>query len=150
MQTPDAPTALAISEDSRVFALAVPLFGTGVTAIQTYAIATGKLLAAWPLNGAVTALAFGESSSVLIAAGFGAVFGTPLAGALFGLEVLAKSFAQEDLPPTYEAYLATLGKSLRYDVKRLDRDFEKKHGATIETADASTLARGRLCWKLRA
>src|SRR5262249_44148022 len=27
-----------------------------------------------------------------------------------------------DLPPTYDAYLATLSKSLRYDVRRLDKD----------------------------
>lgn len=38
-----------------------------------------------------------------------------------------------DLPPTYDAFLATLGKSLRYDVRRLDKAPFKDGKATIET-----------------
>ena len=38
-----------------------------------------------------------------------------------------------DLPPTYDAFLATLGKSLRYDVRRLDKSPFKEGKATIET-----------------
>ncbi len=37
-----------------------------------------------------------------------------------------------DLPNTYDAYLATLGKSLRYDVKRLDKTLFKDGKACIE------------------
>ncbi len=38
-----------------------------------------------------------------------------------------------DLPPTYDAFLASLGKSLRYDVRRLDKSPFKDGKATIET-----------------
>ena len=38
-----------------------------------------------------------------------------------------------DLPPTYDAFLATLGKSLRYDARRLDKSPFKEGAATIET-----------------
>lgn len=38
-----------------------------------------------------------------------------------------------DLPPTYEAFLATLGKSLRFDARRLDKSPFKEGRATIET-----------------
>ncbi len=38
-----------------------------------------------------------------------------------------------DLPPTYDAFLASLGKSLRYDVRRLDKSPFKEGKATIET-----------------
>ena len=37
-----------------------------------------------------------------------------------------------DLPPTYDTFLATLGKSLRYDVRRLDKSPFKEGKATIE------------------
>jgi len=37
-----------------------------------------------------------------------------------------------DLPSTYDAYLATLGKSLKYDVKRLDKSLFKEGKACIE------------------
>ena len=38
-----------------------------------------------------------------------------------------------DLPPTYDAFLATLGKSLRFDCRRLDKTPFKDGKATIET-----------------
>ena len=38
-----------------------------------------------------------------------------------------------DLPSTYDLFLATLGKSLRYDVRRLDKSPFKEGKATIET-----------------
>ena len=37
-----------------------------------------------------------------------------------------------DLPQTFDGYLATLGKSLRYDVRRLDKPLFKQGKATIE------------------
>jgi CelD/BcsL family acetyltransferase involved in cellulose biosynthesis len=37
-----------------------------------------------------------------------------------------------DLPPTYDAYLATLGKSLRYDVRKLDKTLFKEGRAKVE------------------
>jgi CelD/BcsL family acetyltransferase involved in cellulose biosynthesis len=40
-----------------------------------------------------------------------------------------------DLPATYDAYLQTLGKSLRYDVRKLDKSLFKEGKATIEPAE---------------
>lgn len=50
-----------------------------------------------------------------------------------------------DLPPTYDAYLGTLGKSLRYDVRKLDRDLFSSGRAKVEAAGADNLEQG-LTW----
>jgi CelD/BcsL family acetyltransferase involved in cellulose biosynthesis len=44
-----------------------------------------------------------------------------------------------DLPTTYDDYLKMLGKSLRYDVKRLDKKLFTEGAATLEPAGASGL-----------
>ncbi len=47
-----------------------------------------------------------------------------------------------DLPPTYDAFLASLGKSLRYDVRRLDKSPFKEGKATIQNYPPGDLAEG--------
>src|SRR5471030_1748429 len=47
-----------------------------------------------------------------------------------------------DLPPTYEAYLATLGKSLRYDVRKLDKSLFGSGRAVIEPVLADGIDAG--------
>ena len=47
-----------------------------------------------------------------------------------------------DLPPTYDAFLASLGKSLRYDVRRLDNSPFKEGKATIQNYPPGDLAEG--------
>lgn len=47
-----------------------------------------------------------------------------------------------DLPPTYDAYLGTLSKSLRYDVKRLDKDLFKTGRAAVTQVDESQIEEG--------
>lgn len=48
---------------------------------------------------------------------------------------------QLDLPATFEGYLATLGKSLRYDVRKLDKEPFKSGRAMIEEATAENVTR---------
>lgn len=47
-----------------------------------------------------------------------------------------------DLPDTYEAYLATLGKSLRYDVRKLDKTLFTSGRARIEQLAPGDIDRG--------
>lgn len=47
-----------------------------------------------------------------------------------------------DLPSTYEEYLATLGKSLRYDVRKLDKTLFKGGRAVIEQVPQDRLQEG--------
>lgn len=47
-----------------------------------------------------------------------------------------------DLPGTYDAYLATLGKSLRYDVRRLDKSLFSEGRAKVEMVDESNISAG--------
>lgn len=47
-----------------------------------------------------------------------------------------------DLPATYDEYLAMLGKSLRYDVRRLDKSPFKEGRAVIKTYDANNVQEG--------
>lgn len=47
-----------------------------------------------------------------------------------------------DLPPTYDAYLATLGKSLRYDVRRLDKTLFKEGKAVVRPVSSETIGQG--------
>ena len=47
-----------------------------------------------------------------------------------------------DLPETYEAYLATLGKSLRYDVRKLDKSLFNTGRAAIEQISANNIDQG--------
>lgn len=47
-----------------------------------------------------------------------------------------------DLPPTYEEYLATLGKSLRYDVRRLEKTLFKEDRATVEQVTEDQIGMG--------
>jgi CelD/BcsL family acetyltransferase involved in cellulose biosynthesis len=44
-----------------------------------------------------------------------------------------------DLPKTFDQYLAMLGKSLRYDIRKLEKTMFTSGRATIEIADESTL-----------
>ncbi len=91
------PTALAISADSRVFALAIPQFLTPNVIVQSFELATGKPLAQAPLSGGVvSALAFGESSDVLAVGGIGGARGSFLV--LRNGQVAASSSADADWP----------------------------------------------------
>lgn len=56
----------------------------------------------------------------------------PLARSAPGVGVDQATCLLLDLPPTYDAYLATLGKSLRYDVRRLDKTLFKEGKATVQ------------------
>jgi CelD/BcsL family acetyltransferase involved in cellulose biosynthesis len=47
-----------------------------------------------------------------------------------------------DLPNTFDAYLATLNKSLRYDVRKLDKELFKSGRASIEEITEDNLTRG--------
>ena len=47
-----------------------------------------------------------------------------------------------DLPPTYEGYLAMLGKSLRYDVRKLDKSLFSQGRATVEMVQEENLHEG--------
>jgi len=47
-----------------------------------------------------------------------------------------------DLPKTYDEYLATLGKSLRYDVRKLDKSLFKEGKATIEPVTMDNIGQG--------
>jgi CelD/BcsL family acetyltransferase involved in cellulose biosynthesis len=47
-----------------------------------------------------------------------------------------------DLPGTYDEYLATLGKSLRYDVRRLDKKLFQDGGARIVPVGSEGIAEG--------
>lgn len=47
-----------------------------------------------------------------------------------------------DLPETFDAYLATLNKSLRYDVRKLDKELFKSGRARIEEITEENLQRG--------
>ncbi len=47
-----------------------------------------------------------------------------------------------DLPSTFDDYLATLGKSLRYDVKRLDKTLFKQGKVTIEAIGKDETQKG--------
>ena len=47
-----------------------------------------------------------------------------------------------DLPPTYDLYLASLGKSLRYDVRKLDKSLFQQGRARIEPIGLEDIDRG--------
>lgn len=47
-----------------------------------------------------------------------------------------------DLPATFDEYLSTLSKSLRYDVRKLDKSMFKEGRARIEKVDESNLGQG--------
>jgi len=47
-----------------------------------------------------------------------------------------------DLPNDYEKYLGTLSKSLRYDVRRLDKDLFKTGRASVDQVDESQIEEG--------
>lgn len=47
-----------------------------------------------------------------------------------------------DLPDTYDAYLATLSKSLRYDVRRLEKSLFKEGRATVEQVTEDEIGLG--------
>jgi len=47
-----------------------------------------------------------------------------------------------DLPKTFDEYLATLGKSLRYDVRKLDKSLFKEGKATIEPVTPDEIGQG--------
>ncbi len=47
-----------------------------------------------------------------------------------------------DLPKTYDEYLAMLGKSLRYDVRKLDKSLFTAGRAKVEMVDESNLSQG--------
>jgi CelD/BcsL family acetyltransferase involved in cellulose biosynthesis len=47
-----------------------------------------------------------------------------------------------DLPATYDAYLATLGKSLRYDVRRLDKSLFNEGRAKVDLVDGANIGAG--------
>ena len=47
-----------------------------------------------------------------------------------------------DLPATYEEYLATLGKSLRYDVRKLDKSMFNEGRARVDLVDHSNVGEG--------
>ncbi len=47
-----------------------------------------------------------------------------------------------DLPSDYEKYLGTLSKSLRYDVRRLDKDLFKTNRATVDQVDENQIDEG--------
>ncbi len=47
-----------------------------------------------------------------------------------------------DLPDSYEAYLATLSKSLRYDVRKLDKSLFKEGRATVDPVGPDEIGRG--------
>jgi WD40 repeat protein len=68
---------MAISRDGSAFAVSVSTFNG--TVVATFDLATGKPIAQTPLaGGVVTALAFGESRSVVVVGGAGAVRGSVL------------------------------------------------------------------------
>lgn len=66
----------------------------------------------------------------------------PLAGIASGVRFDQATCLVLDLPETYDAYLATLGKSLRYDVRKLDKTMFKEGRATIEVCGAADVDRG--------
>jgi CelD/BcsL family acetyltransferase involved in cellulose biosynthesis len=47
-----------------------------------------------------------------------------------------------DLPPTYDAFLTSLGKSLRYDVRRLDKGLFKEGEARIDSYPPGNIREG--------
>lgn len=47
-----------------------------------------------------------------------------------------------DLPATYDAYLATLGKSLRYDVRKLEKSLFNEGRATVEQVGEEEIGQG--------
>ena len=55
-----------------------------------------------------------------------------LAGTMKGQPIEQATCLLLDLPPTYDAYLQTLSKSLRYDVRKLDKTLFNSGQATIE------------------
>lgn len=59
-----------------------------------------------------------------------------------GLGIVQATCLVLDLPETYEAYLGTLGKSLRYDVRKLDKTMFSSGRARIETLGEGHVDRG--------
>jgi CelD/BcsL family acetyltransferase involved in cellulose biosynthesis len=47
-----------------------------------------------------------------------------------------------DLPDSYDAYLGTLGKSLRYDVRKLDKSLFNEGRATVQQVEAREIVQG--------
>jgi WD40 repeat protein len=90
------PTALAISEDSRAFVVAVPQFASPNTFLLTIDMATGKPVGQAGLIGLVTAVAFGESRSTLVVGGIGGARGSVVV--LRDGQIVASSKDDADLP----------------------------------------------------
>ena len=81
----------------------------------------------------------------------------PLASCLAASPLEQATCLVLDLPATYEAYLATLGKSLRYDVRKLDKSLFATGRASIEQVSPDDISAGmdilfeqhRLRWRKR-
>jgi CelD/BcsL family acetyltransferase involved in cellulose biosynthesis len=65
-----------------------------------------------------------------------------LAGRMRGTVIDQATCLLLDLPDTYEAYLQSLGKSLRYDVRKLDKTLFSSGQAVIEPVRADETDRG--------
>lgn len=63
----------------------------------------------------------------------------PLAQCLSGSPIGQATCLVLDLPDSYDAYLQMIGKSLRYDVRKLDKTLFTQGRATLESAGASGL-----------
>lgn len=66
----------------------------------------------------------------------------PIASALNATQLDQATCLVLDLPKSYEAYLATIGKSLRYDVRKLDKNLFKTGRARIEPVAADRIDLG--------
>lgn len=68
---------------------------------------------------------------------------TPLAAELRGETTIEQATCLVlDLPATYDAYLATLGKSLRYDVRKLDKSLFKEGRAVLRSYGSDEVQAG--------
>ncbi len=65
-----------------------------------------------------------------------------LASKLDGIVIEQATCLVLDLPGSYDAYLATIGKSLRYDVRKLDKTLFSTGRASIELVNADGIDRG--------
>jgi CelD/BcsL family acetyltransferase involved in cellulose biosynthesis len=65
-----------------------------------------------------------------------------LASVFEGTKLMQATCLVLDLPSTYDAYLATLGKSLRYDVRKLDKSLFNTGRAVIEQISPNKIDEG--------
>ncbi len=65
-----------------------------------------------------------------------------LPAALGGEPLVQATCLLLDLPKTYDAYLAMLGKSLRYDIRKLDKNLFSSGRATIESVPPENVRQG--------